>query len=163
MPVDAETAFQVQQVTNKYSHGVDHGDFELVASCFDPEGGYIENVGLPEGSPNGGRRVGRDNIVKYVAGSFGACRGHCRHWIGLTVLEDLGDGKVRQKGYCTVYRAGVFPNVGPYLSGEFVDVLQKTATGEYVFLNRQFRVDPGPIGPADDVLITKFDAAAAKW
>jgi hypothetical protein len=43
------------------------------------------------------------------------------------------------------------------------DVLQKTATGEYVFLNRQFRVDPGPIGPADDVLITKFDAAAAKW
>jgi hypothetical protein len=77
-----------------------------VANQFVPETGYFEALGLPADSPNSGRRMGREALLKFAQGLYDANQGHGRHVTSAELIEEMQDGKATFKAYLACGRAG---------------------------------------------------------
>jgi SnoaL-like domain len=81
---------EIRQLLARYNFAIDLGDADGWAACF-TEDGVFECLGLPEGSPFGGRYEGSAALRAYATMHFGVYKGRARHWNWN--LEIDGDGE----------------------------------------------------------------------
>jgi hypothetical protein len=139
MALSAEDCEAIRQLVARYNFAVDLGDAEGWADTFLPEG-VFECVGVPEGSPLGGRHQGRAALVAYATTHHRLNGGRARHWNWNLLIE--GDGeRATLRCYLAALVAGQGDGARLVATGIYTDRLARTAAG-WRFASRRIEVDP---------------------
>lgn len=138
MAVNADDAEAIRQLLARYNYAIDLGDPEGWAACFTPDGAF-ECIGVPEGSPFGGRYEGTDKLVAYAKTHYATAKGHARHWNWNLEIEVDGDtASMRCYLLAMSVGRGKMPAAGG--SGIYRDRLRRT-DGRWRFEERVVTMD----------------------
>ena len=129
----------IRQLLARYNFAIDLGATADWAACFTPDG-VFECVGLPEGSPLGGRYVGCDALEAYAVTHLGIHKGRARHWNWNLLLDGDGDDATLTC-YLNVQSAGQGDRAKLRATGIYRDTL-KRVDGQWRFASRQITIDP---------------------
>ena len=128
---------EIRQLGARYNVAIDSGDVDGWAACFVSDG-VFECLGLPDGSPFGGRHVGTEAMRAYATTHFSFAKGKARHWNWNLVID--GDAtEATQECYLMALSVGHPPTVAGS-TGRYRDRLRKTA-GQWRFVERQVTID----------------------
>jgi hypothetical protein len=138
MTPSADEAEAIRQLLTRYNFAVDLGDAAGWAACFTPDGAF-ECVGLPEGSPLGGRYEGTDALVAYATGHYVVAKGHARHWNWNLDVDIDGDTATMR---CYLMAMSVGRGRPPVIlsTGIYHDRLRKI-DGRWLFAERHIAID----------------------
>jgi hypothetical protein len=138
VPLNADDHEAIRQLLGRYNFAIDLGDVEGWADCFVADGAF-ECSGLPDGSPLGGRHVGRDALVAYARTHLVINKGRARHW-NWTLLV-VGDGdEATMRCYLGAYSAGQGDRAKLRATGIYQDRLQRV-DGRWRFVERHVVID----------------------
>jgi hypothetical protein len=138
VPLSADDHEAIRQLLARYNFAIDLGDVEGWADCFLPDGAF-ECSGLPDGSPIGGRHVGRDALVAYARTHFGINKGRARHWNWNLLVEGDGD-EATMRSYLGAYSSGQGDRAKLRATGIYEDRLRRH-DGRWLFAERHVTVD----------------------
>jgi ketosteroid isomerase-like protein len=151
---------EIADVIHRYCRGIDRCDFDLVRSCYHPDG--IDD--------HGDFRGGVEEFIAYVQRGIGHYE-HTMHFIGNTLIEPAGD-EARAESYLVAYHHLLASRTKPerdYVVGlRYVDDFERRA-GEWriaarVCVFEWSRIDalaPGGWTPAETATIGRVDATDA--
>ena len=134
MSLTPEDHEEIRQLLARYNFAIDLGDVEGWLACFTPDGTF-ECLGLPDGSPFGGKHVGADGLRAYCTTNVAINKSRSRHGNFNLVVEGDGD-EATMRCYMDVYRVGQRAGA----TGIYRDTLRRTPTG-WRFVTRQVTVD----------------------
>jgi len=136
-PDDAE---DIRQLLTRYNLAIDLGDPDAWVACFTPDG-VFECVGVPEGSPMGGRHVGRDGLHFYATRHYATTKGHARHWNwNLDIDIDAEADTATMRCYLLALSVGRQRPSVINGTGIYEDTLRKV-DGHWLFASRLITVD----------------------
>ena len=137
MPMSALDYEEIRQLLARYNFAIDLGDPDGWVACFTPEGAF-ECIGVPEGSPLGGRHEGAAALLAYAKTHYATAKGHARHWNWN--LEISGDGAMAtMRCYLLALRVPSAPAVVGG-TGIYRDRLRKVG-GAWLFEERHVTID----------------------
>jgi hypothetical protein len=138
MTPSADEAEAIRQLLTRYNFAIDFGDAEAWTACFTSDGTF-ECIGVPEGSPMGGRHVGADGLLAYAQRHFATAKGHARHWNWNIDIDIDGDTATMR---CYLLALSVGRQRPSVISGTGIyrDTLRKV-DGRWLFAERHVTVD----------------------
>ncbi|MDG2113578.1 MAG: nuclear transport factor 2 family protein [Actinomycetota bacterium] len=139
MTLSADDHIAIEQLLARYNWAIDFGDIDTWISTFTPDG-VFECLGLPEGTPTGGRHAGSEALRAYGNTHYGVSQGRARHWNWNLVIEGDGD-RATMRCYLNAYSAGQGDSALFRVTGVYRDVLKRTDDG-WRFASRQVTIDP---------------------
>jgi hypothetical protein len=132
---------EIRQLLGHYNLAIDLGDPDGWAATFTPDG-VFECVGVPDGSPFGGRHAGTDALRAYAATHFAMAKGNARHWNANLVIDETTAGEqISAAMTCYMLALSVGGTGLAGSTGIYRDQLRKV-DGAWLFTSRTITLDP---------------------
>jgi hypothetical protein len=138
MAPSADDAEAIRQLLTRYNFAIDFGDAETWVACFTPDGAF-ECIGVPEGSPMGGRHEGADALLAYARGHYATAKGHARHW-NWNIDIDIDGDIATMRCYLMAMSVGRARPPVVLSTGLYRDKLSRV-DGRWLFQERHVTVD----------------------
>jgi hypothetical protein len=132
---------EIRQLLGHYNLAIDLGDPDAWTATFTPDG-VFECLGVPDGSPFGGRHAGPQALRAYAATHFSIAKGNARHWNANLVIDDTSvDERTSATMTCYMLALSVGGAALAGSTGIYRDELRKV-DGAWLFAARTITLDP---------------------
>jgi hypothetical protein len=130
----------IRQLLARYNLAIDLGWINDWVDCFASDG-VFECLGLPDGSPLGGRHQGSDALRAYAEQHFRINQGRARHWNWNLLVEGSAPDRATMTCYLNAQSAGQGEGAQLRATGIYRDELARI-DGRWRFTSRQVTIDP---------------------